>query len=71
MRVVVHGGHPLKGTFRPSGNSNSALALTAAALLTEAPVTLTNVPDTLSTATMLEAARALGATITREGSTVQ
>ncbi|MBI5957251.1 MAG: UDP-N-acetylglucosamine 1-carboxyvinyltransferase, partial [Chloroflexi bacterium] len=47
------------------------LALTAAALLTEAPVTLTNVPDTLSTATMLEAARALGATITREGSTVQ
>ncbi len=71
MRIIVHGGHPLKGTFRPSGNSNSAMALTAAALLTDATVTLSQVPDTLSTATMFEAARALGAVITREGGTVQ
>lgn len=71
MRIVVHGGYPLKGTFRPSGNSNSALALLAAALLTEAPVTLTGVPDTLSTAAMCDAAEALGAGITRVGSTVR
>jgi UDP-N-acetylglucosamine 1-carboxyvinyltransferase len=71
MRIVVHGGHPLKGTFRPSGNSNSALALTAAALLTEDTVTLNGVPDTLSTATMFEAARALGAEVVREGSSVR
>lgn len=71
MRIIVSGGQPLKGTFRPSGNSNSALALTAAALLTDAPVTLSHVPDTLSTATMLEGARALGAAVVREGSTVQ
>jgi UDP-N-acetylglucosamine 1-carboxyvinyltransferase len=71
MRIIVRGGQPLRGTFRPSGNSNSALALTAAALLTDAPVTLSGVPDTLSTATMLDAARALGATVSREGDTVR
>ncbi|NLF76696.1 MAG: UDP-N-acetylglucosamine 1-carboxyvinyltransferase [Chloroflexi bacterium] len=71
MRIVVHGGHPLQGTFRPSGNSNAALALTAAALLTDAAVTLNGVPDTLSTAMMLEAAEILGAAVSREGATVR
>jgi UDP-N-acetylglucosamine 1-carboxyvinyltransferase len=71
MRIVVHGGYPLKGTFRPSGNSNSALALLAAALLTDAPITLTGVPDTLSTASMSDAAEVLGASMAREGSTVR
>ncbi len=70
MRIVVHGGAPLQGTFHPSGNSNAALALTAAALLTDAPVVLNNVPDTLSTTLMFDAARALGAEITRAGETV-
>ncbi len=69
MRIVVHGGVPLQGTFQPSGNSNAALALTAAALLTDAPVTLNNVPDTLSTTVMFDAARVLGAEITRDGET--
>ena len=71
MRIVVHGGQPLKGTFHPSGNSNSALALLAAALLTDAPVTLQHVPDTLSVSTMLEAIERLGARITHDGSTVR
>jgi UDP-N-acetylglucosamine 1-carboxyvinyltransferase len=66
MRIVVYGGHPLRGTFRPSGNSNAALALIAASLLTEAEVTLRGVPDTSTTALMLDAARALGAQITRD-----
>lgn len=69
MRIVVHGGHPLNGTFRPSGNSNSAIALIAAALLTDETVSLHDVPDTLSTATMLDAAAALGVTIERAGAT--
>ena len=67
MRIVVHGGHPLNGTFRPSGNSNSAIALTAAALLTNEPVILRGVPDTLSTAATLDAARALGVDVQRDG----
>lgn len=70
MRIVVHGGHPLRGTTRPSGNSNAALALIAAALLTDQPVRLSNVPDTLSTASMLSAAQALGASVTRQGGDV-
>jgi UDP-N-acetylglucosamine 1-carboxyvinyltransferase len=68
MRIVVHGGQPLQGTFLPSGNSNSALAMISAALLTEAPVVLNGVPDTLSTTMMIDAARALGAEITCNGS---
>ncbi|MBN1202685.1 MAG: UDP-N-acetylglucosamine 1-carboxyvinyltransferase [Anaerolineae bacterium] len=71
MRIVVHGGHPLQGTFRPSGNSNSALAVTAAALLTDAPVILAGIPDTLSTSMMFDAVQALGADVFREGDTVR
>lgn len=71
MRIVVHGGHPLQGTFRPSGNSNAALAMIAAAVLTDAPVTLKGVPDTLSTAMMLEVAEVLGASVVRNGDTVR
>ncbi|MBN1679708.1 MAG: UDP-N-acetylglucosamine 1-carboxyvinyltransferase [Anaerolineae bacterium] len=70
MHMVIHGGQPLEGTFYPSGNSNSALLLTAAALLTDAPVTLQDVPNTLSTAQMFNAARALGAQVTQDTHTV-
>lgn len=67
MRIIVHGGHPLRGTIRPSGNSNAALALIAASMLTDQPVMLHNVPDTLSTSAMLAAAEALGAQAQRVG----
>ena len=46
------------------------LALIAAALLTDQPVRLSNVPDTLSTASMLDAAQALGVRVTRQGGDV-
>jgi UDP-N-acetylglucosamine 1-carboxyvinyltransferase len=42
--LIVHGGKPLSGTLVPSGNKNSALPLVCASLLTDAPVTLRNVP---------------------------
>ncbi len=71
MRIVVHGGRALRGTFQPSGNSNSALLMIAAGLLTDAPVTLRRVPDTLSITTMLAAAQSVGSTLTRKGDTVQ
>jgi UDP-N-acetylglucosamine 1-carboxyvinyltransferase len=70
MRIVVHGGQPLRGTTRPSGNNNAALALIAAALLTDQPVRLSNVPGTLSTASMLSAAGTLGAKVARQGGEV-
>ena len=43
-QFVVEGGHRLSGTIVPSGNKNAALPIIAAALLTEHPVTLHNVP---------------------------
>jgi UDP-N-acetylglucosamine 1-carboxyvinyltransferase len=44
IQYIVEGGHRLKGAIEPSGNKNAALPIIAAALLTEHPVTLDNVP---------------------------
>lgn len=70
MRIRVQGGQPLNGEYRPAGNANSAIAMIAASLLTDEPVTLRNVPSTTSTSAMLEIAASLGATLTRESSTL-
>lgn len=67
MRIKVEGGHPLNGTYTPSGSANAAAACLAAALLTDHPVTLSGVPHTTSTASMLELAGFLGAQITGGG----
>jgi UDP-N-acetylglucosamine 1-carboxyvinyltransferase len=64
MRIRVEGRQPLNGTYQPSGNSNAAIALLAAALLTDQPVTLRNVPRTNNTQAMLDVAKRLGATLT-------
>ena len=61
MLIRVEGRQPLNGVYRPSGNANAALALIAAALLTDAPVTLRNMPRTLSTEAMIGAAERMGA----------
>lgn len=42
--LIVTGGKPLSGTIIPSGNKNSALPIVCATLLTDEPVTVTNVP---------------------------
>jgi UDP-N-acetylglucosamine 1-carboxyvinyltransferase len=44
LQYTVEGGRKLSGTIRPSGNKNAALPIVAAALLTDQPVTLENVP---------------------------
>ena len=43
--LIIHGGKPLSGTITPSGNKNSVLPILCATLLTDAPVTLRNVPN--------------------------
>ncbi|MDP1579417.1 MAG: UDP-N-acetylglucosamine 1-carboxyvinyltransferase [Candidatus Didemnitutus sp.] len=43
--LIIHGGKPLSGTITPSGNKNSVLPILCATLLTDAKVTLTNVPN--------------------------
>jgi len=55
---VIQGGKPLRGTVRIHGSKNAALPLMAAALLTDQPVTLTDVPalsDIRNLARLLEA----------------
>src|SRR5712692_425369 len=62
-RFIVEGGTPLRGSITPAGNKNEALPLIAAALLTDEPVTLRNVPRIRDVRNMLEIASALGAMI--------
>src|SRR5438046_4743744 len=44
-KFVIRGGNPLLGTVRVSGAKNAALPAMAAALLTEEPVILANIPQ--------------------------
>ncbi|MBC8100902.1 MAG: hypothetical protein H7Y11_15790, partial [Armatimonadetes bacterium] len=61
MRIRVEGGQPLNGVYTPAGSSNAAIHLLAAALMTDQPVTLHNVPNTANTQAMVALARLLGA----------
>jgi len=62
---VIDGAYPLSGRVRAAGNKNAALPIIAACLLTDEPVTLTNVPGILDVETMLELVEHLGATVER------
>src|SRR6201993_5032541 len=62
IQYIVEGGHKLRGAIEPSGNKNSALPIIAAALLTDQPVTLENVPRIRDTETLVELIRSVGAT---------
>jgi UDP-N-acetylglucosamine 1-carboxyvinyltransferase len=62
IQYIVEGGQRLKGTIEPSGNKNAALPIIAAALLTEHPVTLENVPRIRDTEALVELIRSVGAT---------
>src|SRR5436190_5931636 len=54
LQFIVQGGQKLSGTIRPSGNKNAALPIICAALLTEHPVTLNNVPRIRDVETLVE-----------------
>ena len=60
---VIEGGHPLSGRLRASGNKNGALPILAACLLTDEPVTLTNLPRIRDVETMLGLLSHLGADV--------
>ncbi len=59
--LQVEGSARLSGKIKISGNKNAALPMLAATLLTDKPVTLTNVPDIRDVHAMLEGLRHLGA----------
>ena len=61
----ITGGARLEGTVAISGSKNAALPLMAAALLTDEPVELTNVPDIEDIETMAQMLGHLGVAVTR------
>lgn len=63
----ITGGSPVGGVIRASGNKNAALPCIAAALLTDEPVVLKNVPDIEDVQVMLSVYRELGGTVQRRG----
>jgi UDP-N-acetylglucosamine 1-carboxyvinyltransferase len=70
-KFIIHGGRPIKGHVRVSGNKNAVLPMIAAALLTDEEVVLENVPGIRDVASMLEIAGHLGADVAREGNRVR
>jgi UDP-N-acetylglucosamine 1-carboxyvinyltransferase len=62
-KIRIRGGTPLRGEIRISGAKNAALPLMAAALLTDEPLALDNVPDLVDIATMASLLRQLGVAI--------
>jgi UDP-N-acetylglucosamine 1-carboxyvinyltransferase len=59
----IDGGVPLDGTIKASGNKNAALPCIAAALLTDEPVILKNIPEIEDVHVMLEIYTALGGSV--------
>jgi len=62
-KIVIEGGYPLNGEINISGAKNSAIKLMAVCLLTDEPVTLTNMPRLRDTRSMAELLRHLGAEV--------
>lgn len=69
--LSVVGGTPLQGTVRVPGAKNSALKLIAAALLTDAPVVLEDVPLISDVPVMARLVRSVGATTSADGTTLR
>jgi len=71
-KLLIRGGRQLHGEVRISGAKNAALPELCAALLTDQPVVLQNVPRLQDVATMLTLIRNMGVTIERgENATVR
>lgn len=63
----IRGGATLKGTVPISGAKNSVLKLMCASLLTDEPVTLSNVPDLEDVRTLVRLLSELGTQVTLDG----
>jgi UDP-N-acetylglucosamine 1-carboxyvinyltransferase len=66
-KFVIEGGVPLSGTMVPAGNKNGALAILAAAVLTEDQVLVRNVPRIRDVEAMIEILLAIGVSVDWRG----
>lgn len=69
-KFVIEGRRPLMGVLPVFGSKNAALPLLTATLLTEQPVTISNVPELRDVSHMLIMLESMGARIERHGTTV-
>jgi UDP-N-acetylglucosamine 1-carboxyvinyltransferase len=69
-KLLIRGGRQLQGEVRISGAKNAALPELCAALLTDQPVTLENVPRLQDVATMIKLVQSMGVRVDREGDRV-
>ena len=65
-QYVIKGGIPLKGEVEISGAKNAALAILAAAIMTDETVTVTNLPDVRDINVLLDSIADIGAVINRD-----
>lgn len=63
-QFIIEGRNPLNGVVTPSGSKNAAFPLISAALLTDEPVTLYNLPNIGDIRTMLNIMADLGVEVT-------
>ena len=66
-KIKIEGGRPLKGSIQIGGAKNAVLPILAAGLLTEAPLTLSNVPDLADVRSMRALLSTLGMAIEQDG----
>ena len=64
-KIIIRGGNKLKGTVKISGAKNSAVALIPAAILSDEPVIINNVPNISDIDALIEILEFLGAKINR------
>jgi len=62
--LIIHGGHPLEGEIRISGAKNSVLPVLAATLLTDQPMTISNVPHLQDVTTTIDLMAQMGSSLT-------
>ena len=65
MQYIMKGGHPLVGEVVISGAKNAALGILAAAIMTDDPVVIENLPDVQDIRVLLSAMAEIGVTVER------
>ena len=61
--LLVRGGRPLTGSVEPSANKNAVLPVLCATLLSDAPITLRNVPEITDVSRIVDFFGELGSTV--------
>lgn len=69
-KILIRGGRPLRGKVKCEGSKNAALPIMAAAILSDDPSHITNVPQLRDVETMLAVLRSLGVSAKMTGNSV-